>query len=362
MTELDIARKIINATDQEIAKLFEQRMDAVRMVANYKREHGIPVDDLGREAEIIAKNSQAVASDDYRSYYVDFLRSTIDISKKFQHRLLDGMRVAYSGVVGAFANIAAEKIFPDAICVGYPDFAAAYNAALSGECDCALLPVENSFNGDVGKVLDLAFFGELYINGVYEAEIIQNLLASKGTTIGDIEQVVSHPQALGQCAQYIEKHGFEPVEAVNTAVAAKMVAESGRQNLAAIGSEEAAKKFGLEILESRINESGTNTTRFAVFSRNHRDFAANDKHFIMLFTVKNTAGSLGRAVSVIGEHGFNLRALKSRPTKDLSWDYYFYVEGEGNLGTFEGKAMLADLNACCNSVKIIATYEKEIKI
>ena len=362
MTELDIARKIINATDQEMAKLFEQRMDAVRMVANYKREHGIPVDDLGREAEIIAKNSQAVASDDYRSYYVDFLRNTIDISKKFQHRLLDGMRVAYSGVVGAFANIAAEKIFPDAICVGYPDFAAAYNAALSGECDCALLPVENSFNGDVGKVLDLAFFGELYINGVYEAEIIQNLLASKGTTIGDIEQVVSHPQALGQCAQYIEKHGFEPVEAVNTAVAAKMVAESGRQNLAAIGSEEAAKKFGLEILESRINESGTNTTRFAVFSRNHRDFAANDKHFIMLFTVKNTAGSLGRAVSVIGEHGFNLRALKSRPTKDLSWDYYFYVEGEGNLGTFEGKAMLADLNACCNSVKIIATYEKEIKI
>ncbi len=362
MTELDIARKIINATDQEMAKLFEQRMDAVRMVANYKREHGIPVDDLGREAEIIEKNSQAVASDDYRSYYVDFLRSTIDISKKFQHRLLDGMRVAYSGVVGAFANIAAEKIFPDAICVGYPDFAAAYNAALSGECDCALLPVENSFNGDVGKVLDLAFFGDLYINGVYEAEIIQNLLASKGTTIGDIEQVVSHPQALGQCAQYIEKHGFEPVEAVNTAVAAKMVAESGRHNLAAIGSEEAAKKFGLEILESRINESSTNTTRFAVFSRNHRDFAANDKHFIMLFTVKNTAGSLGRAVSVIGEHGFNLRALKSRPTKDLSWDYYFYVEGEGNLGTFEGKAMLADLNACCNSVKIIATYEKEIKI
>jgi prephenate dehydratase len=84
--------------------------------------------------------------------------------------------------------------------------------------------------------------------------------------------------------------------------------------------------------------------------------------FIMLFTVKNTAGSLGRAVSVIGEHGFNLRALKSRPTKELSWDYYFYAEGEGNLGTFEGKAMLADLNACCNTVKIIATYEKEIKI
>ena len=362
MTELDVARNIINATDKEMAKLFEQRMDAVRMVANYKKEHGLPIDDLGRETAIIAKNSSAVENDDYRSYYVDFLRSTIDISKKFQHRLLDGMRVAYSGVVGAFANIAAEKIFPDAICVGYPDFAAAYNAALSGECDCALLPVENSFNGDVGKVLDLAFFGDLYINGVYEAEIVQNLLAPKGTSIEDIKQVVSHPQALGQCAQYIEKHGFEPVEAVNTAVAVKMVAESERRDLAAIGSEEAAEKFGLVKLEGHINESSNNTTRFAVFSRNRRDYAANDKHFIMLFTVNNTAGSLGRAVSVIGEHGFNLRALKSRPTKDLSWEYYFYAEGEGNLGTFEGKAMLADLSACCSSVKIIASYEKEIKI
>lgn len=362
MNELDMARNIINATDREMARLFEQRMDAVRMVADYKKKHGIPVDDLGRESEIIARNSESVASDDYRSYYVDFLKSTIDISKNFQHRLLDGMRVAYSGVSGAFANIAAEKIFPDAACIGYPDFGAAYRAAASGECDCAILPVENSFNGDVGKVLDLAFFGDLYINGVYEAEIIQNLLAPKGTSIDEITQVISHPQALGQCAAYIEKHGFTTVEAVNTAVAAEIVAHSGRSDLAAIGSEEAAEKFGLVKLEGHINESSTNTTRFAVFSRNHRDFAANDNRFIMLFTVKNTAGSLGRAVSVIGEHGFNLRALKSRPTKDLSWDYYFYAEGEGNLGTFEGKAMLAELNGCCNSVKIIASYEKEIKI
>lgn len=362
MNELDMARNIINATDREMARLFEQRMDAVRMVANYKKEHGIPIEDSGRENEIIVRNSEMVDSDDYRSYYVDFLRSTIEISKNFQHRLLDGMRVAYSGVKGAFANIAAEKIFPDAVCVGYPDFDSAYNAAASGECDCALLPVENSFNGDVGKVLDLAFFGNLYINGIYEAEIIQNLLAKKGATIDDIKQVISHPQALGQCASYIKSHGFEPVEAVNTAVAAKMVADYDRFDVAAIGSEEAAEKFGLVKLEGHINESNTNTTRFAVFSKNRRDFAANDQRFIMLFTVKNSAGSLGRAVSVIGEHGFNLRALKSRPTKDLSWDYYFYVEGEGNLGTFEGKAMLAELRGCCNNVKIIASYEKEIKI
>ena len=115
-------------------------------------------------------------------------------------------------------------------------------------------------------------------------------------------------------------------------------------------------------LEGHINESGNNTTRFAVFSRNRREPAPGDGRFIMLFTVKNVAGSLGRAVSVIGEHGFNLRALKSRPTKDLNWEYYFYAEGEGNLATFEGRKMLSDLSACCSTVKVIASYEKEQKV
>ncbi len=362
MTELEQARTIINATDEEMARLFQQRMDAARMVANYKKEHGLPVDDFAREEQLIRRNTSFIADEDYRSYYVNFLRATIDISKQFQHRLLDGMRVAYSGVEGAFANIVAERIFPDASCIGYPDFAAAYEAAASGECDCALLPVENSFNGDVSKVIDLAFFGNLHINGVYEAEIVQNLLANKNATIDSIKRVISHPQALGQCASYIEKNGWQTIEAVNTAVAAKMVAESGENDIAAIGSEEAAEKFGLKKLEGHINESGNNTTRFAVFSRNRREPAPGDGRFIMLFTVKNVAGSLGRAVSVIGEHGFNLRALKSRPTKDLNWEYYFYAEGEGNLATFEGRKMLADLSTCCSTVKVIASYEKEQKV
>ncbi len=362
MNELEQARKIINATDEEMARLFQQRMDAARMVAHYKKENGLPVDDLAREEQLIMRNSSFIADEEYRSYYTNFLRATIDISKQFQHRLLDGMRVAYSGVKGAFANIVAEKIFPHAACIGYSDFDAAYQAVENGECDCALLPVENSFNGDVGKVLDLAFFGTLSINGVYEAEINQNLLAVKGATIDSIKKVISHPQALGQCAGYIAEHGFETQETVNTAVAAKMVAELNDPTLAAIGSVEAGEKFGLVRLEGHINESGNNTTRFAVFSRGHREPSPGDGRFIMLFTVKNVAGSLGKAVSVIGEHGFNLRALKSRPTKDLIWDYYFYAEGEGNLASYQGRAMLAELATCCNNVKVIASYDKEQKV
>ncbi len=361
MKELENARKIINELDSEIAKLFEKRMDAVKEVADYKKKHGVPIEDLAREEEMIKKNSVAVR-EEYRSYYVNFLRSSIEISKSMQRKLLDGMRVAYSGVEGAFANVVAEKIFPDAKAVPHANFKEAYESVVNGECDCAVLPIENSFNGDVGTVLDLAFFGNLYISGVYEAEIIQNLLAVKGTTLDEVKTVISHPQALGQCASYIEKHGFEKIEAINTAVAAREVAEMGRHDIAAIGSAEAAEKFGLKKLESHINESSMNTTRFAVFSREPKDETPKDQHFIMLFTVKNVAGSLGKAISVIGSHKVNLKALKSRPTKALVWDYYFYAEGEGNINSAEGKAMLKELEECCNTVKILGYYEKEIKI
>ena len=362
MTELEKARKIINETDKQMAKLFEKRMDAAKTVANYKKEHGLPIDDFAREEELIKRNTALVESEEYRSYYVNFLKDTIGLSKKLQHRLLDGMRVAYSGVEGAFANIAAERIFPDAAAVACKDFKSAYDSVVNGECDCCLLPIENSFNGDVGQVLDLAFFGSLYITGIYEIEVVQNLLANEGATIESIKQVISHPQALGQCAEYITAHGFETIESVNTAVAVRQVAKSGRTDIAAIGSNDAAKKFGLKKLEGHINQSGSNTTRFAVFSRTNRSKTNKDKHFIMLFTVKNAAGSLGKAISVIGEFGFNLKALKSRPTKELIWDYYFYAEGEGDIYSDYGKLMLKQLKKCCSNFKILGTFEKEIHI
>ena len=362
MTELEKARKIINETDKQMARLFEKRMDAAKMVVAYKKEHGLPVDDFAREEELISRNTSLIESEEYRSYYVNFLKDTIGLSKKLQHRLLDGMRVAYSGVEGAFANIAAERIFPDATAVACKDFKAAYDSVVNGECDCALLPIENSFNGDVSQVLDLSFFGSLYITGIYEIEVIQNLLGNKGATLGSIKQVISHPQALGQCEEFIREHNLETIESVNTAVAARQVAKSGRNDIAAIGSVEAAKKFGLEKIEGHINQSGINTTRFAVFSRTNRSKNNNDKHFIMLFTVKNAAGSLGKAISVIGEFGFNLKALKSRPTKELIWDYYFYVEGEGDIYSDYGKLMLKQLKKCCNNLKILGTFEKEIHI
>ena len=362
MADIQNARKIINEVDYELARLFEKRMEAVKEVAQYKRERGLQIEDKNREAEVIAANSELVGSDEVRQYFVNFLQMNMDISKQYQHMLINGHRVAYSGVEGAFAHIAAKKIFPDCNAVAYRDFKAAYDSVVNGECECAILPIENSFNGDVGQVMDLAFFGPLYINGVYDAAVVQNLIAPEGATIDTIKHVISHPQALGQCEGFLRNHGYQTHEAVNTAVAAQQVAKTGDVEWAAIGSQMAAELYGLKNIQAHINESDGNTTRFAVFSRTQKNASRDDTRFIMLFTVKNVAGSLGRAVSVIGEFGFNLLALKSRPTKELVWDYYFYAEGEGNINSEQGRAMLEELNKCCNNVKIVGYFEKEIKL
>ncbi len=362
MTELERSRQIINESDKEMAKLFVKRMQAAKSVAEYKRLHGMQVCDPQREAEVITRNSQLVEDQEIKPYYVSFLHSNMEISKAYQHRLLEGMHIAYSGVKGAFAEVAAKKVFPDGVPVPFADFKSAYNSVVEGVCDCAVLPIENSFNGDVGKVLDLAFFGSLHINGIYDIGVVQNLIANEGADLESIKEVISHPQALGQCAEFIKENGLATIEAVNTAVAVKQVAESGRNDIAAIGSEEAAKEYGLKIIKPHINESGSNTTRFAVFSRTAKQPSNDDKHFIMLFTVNNEAGALGKAISIIGDNGFNLRALKSRPTKELVWSYYFYAEGEGNINSEKGSKMLKELSEKCSELKVIGSFEKEITL
>ncbi|MDD4124753.1 MAG: prephenate dehydratase domain-containing protein [Eubacteriales bacterium] len=362
MNKLQNAREQIDSIDAEMSKLFCRRMKAAREAAEYKQENGLPVFDSSREAEVILRNASLIADDELKPYYISFLKYNMTLSKSYQHRLLEGMKIAYSGVPGAFGYIAAKSVFPDGIPVSYGSFGEAYRAVEEGKCDCAVLPIENSFAGDVAQVFDLMFFGSLFVTGIYDLEIVQNLLGNQGATTNTVKEVISHPQALDQCASYIEKHGYIPVEASNTAVAAKQAAQSGRTDIAAIASVETAVIYGLNVIDTNINQSNANTTRFAVFSRAQNRAADTDNHFIMFFTVKNEAGSLGRAVSVIGENGFNMKALKSRPTKELIWDYYFLVESLGNINGEKGRKMISELSEVCSSLKIVGSFEKEIML
>lgn len=360
MDKLLKAREIISETDKEIARLFEKRMEAVRLVAEYKKERGLPVFDAAREEHVINSNLLNIESEEIKEFYVPFIRNTMDISKRYQHRILEGMNIAYSGVEGAFAHIAAGRIFPDGNRISYPDFRAAYEAVEKGECDAAVIPIENSRAGEVGQVIDLMFSGSLYVNGVYSLDIRHNLIGLQDVSESDISKVISHQQALDQCASFIRNKGYKSEAFENTAMAAKAVADMGNPEIAAIASRETAELYGLSIIRENINEASDNTTRFVVLSRTlcreKRD------HSIIVFTVPDKAGALAHAINVIGHHGYSMRSIKSRAMKDLIWTYYFYVEITGDLQSRRGRYMLDELSDCCDNLKMIGTFKDNCKI
>lgn len=361
MRDLKDVRKSINDIDARIRELFAERMACSREVAEYKTAHGLPILDAEREREVVERNAALMQDEELRPFYVNFLESTMAISRSYQDTLMNGLRVAYSGAAGAFAYIAACKLFPTARKIAYPNFESAYRACVTGECDAVVLPIENSVGGEVGAVTDLMFSGPLIVNGVVDIDIAHCLLGIEGASMSDIKQVVSHPQALSQCKPYIRAHGFSEEEFENTALAAERVAALKDKSIAAIASETAAELFGLKVLEKNINESKSNTTRFAVFSRSAHKHEPDESgiHSILLFTVKNEAGALAKALDIIGKHNFNMRTMRSRPMKELMWQYYFYIEAEGNVNSKEGRRMLEDLDEYCHDVKLVGTYKRQ---
>jgi len=359
--KLEKARTIINEVDAQMTELFVRRMRAAELVYEHKKEFGLPILDQKREDAVIEKNAALIEDEVLRGYYIDYQKHLMAVSRAYQYRMQEGLRVAYSGVEGAFAHIAAGRIFPGSNRISCTDFKAAYDAVVSGDCDAAVLPIENSYAGEVGQTIDLIFSGNLYINGIYELEIHQNLLGLPGAKIEDIKKVTSHPQALSQCHDYIEMRGFTTEEATNTALAAKTVAEANDKSLGAIASAETAELWGLHVLEANINKSGENTTRFAVLSKVCA-LTPTLSSSVLMFSVKHEAGSLANAISIIGKYGYNMTALRSRPMKKHSWQYYFYVEIDGTTESENGSAMLAELGTMCDQLKVAGTFAPHTEI
>ena len=358
---LEEARKIINDVDTQMAELFVKRMRAVEMVYEHKKKMGLPILDQARERAVIERNTKRIEDEGLKGYYIDYLKNVMSISRAYQYRMQNGLKVAYSGVEGAFAHIAAGRIFPESQRISCRDFKAAYESVVNGENDVAVLPIENSYAGEVGQTIDLIFSGSLFINGIYELEIHQNLLGVPGSSVEDIKKVISHPQALSQCHDYIKSRALETEEANNTAVAARQVALAKDKHIGAIASVETAEIYGLTVLQQNINKSSENTTRFAVLSRVQAN-SPSLANSVLMFTVKHEAGSLANAISIIGNFGYNMTALRSRPLRKHSWQYYFYIEIDGSTDTAEGKQMLEELNKVCDQLKVVGTFAPHTEI
>lgn len=352
--ELAAVREQINQIDAELARLFAERMDAVGRVVAYKAANNMPVLDAARERQVLARNLALLPNEKLKPYFQQFLQYFMDLSKDYQRAVLQQNTVAYAGAEGAFASQAARELFPNYRYHSCVDFANVFQEVLGGQAAFGVIPFENSYTGEVGEVFDLLFKHNCYIQAICDLPIRQNLLALPGAKLSGIKKVYSHPQALSQCAAFLQEYALQPQPYANTALAAQYVADGGDKSAAAIASAESAQLYGLEILAPNINSSSQNTTRFIVIGR---ELKACGSHFNLLFTVNHNAGQLARVMSLIGDMGFNMESIKSRPLRDLPWQYYFYVEIEGNVADAAAQELLTKLKTNCHTLKVLGNYD-----
>ena len=349
--ELSELRQKIDSIDSEMTKLFVERMGISSQVAEAKRLTGKPVFDPSRERAIINKLTETL--DDEMANYVSVLYNSIfEISRARQSKMLSGdsklalaikeakantpeyfpavAKVACQGVEGAYSQIACERLFrrPD---ISYAEtFRDAFRKVVDGECKYGILPIENSLHGSVGEVYDLLkeFKNKVHIVRCIKIPIHHVLLGKKGVEISDIKEVYSHSQAIGQCSEFFRDHPEINVNVCkNTAMAAKMVSESNRSDVAAISSYDCASLYGLSVLEDDLQNSDNNHTRFICISKDFEIFPGSSKVAIM-FTVPHRAGSLVSILSRFNVIGVNLSKLESRPIKGRDFEFMFYAEIE----------------------------------
>lgn len=357
MKTLEEARREIDEVDSEIAKLFERRMRAVEDVIAYKMDKGLPIFDENREKMVITKNLERIENPNYKPYFEEYLHASMEISKKYQRTFLEKKKVAYQGIEGAFSYLASSKLFPYEQLTSYQTFEQVVMAVEMGEMDYGILPIENSYTGEVGDVIDLLYTHEgVYISATLDFPINQNLLGIKSAKLEDIKSVYSHPQAISQCSLFLKGLQAKTIAHPNTALAAKYVADQNDKTIAAIASKETAKEYNLEILASDINNSKDNTTRFIVIQKT---FAYSGNYFSILFSVEHESGALSKALDIIRKYGFNMESIRSRSTKSKSWEFYFYVEMSGKHEGENTRALLEELKETTKELRLLGWYDRK---
>lgn len=361
--DLKEIRNEIDKIDDQLNELFRKRMDTVLQVAKYKAENNIPVLNQGREREIIhrmvSQNGDELASytkilfntlfDVSRSYQSVALNKQSDLAEKIKNalsstpeKLPNTPTVACQGVEGAYSQQMCDKIFTAPSIMYFASFKGVFEAVDKGLCKYGILPVENSIHGSVSEVYDLMHKYKFYIVKEQKLHISHSLL-SNGTDIKKIKEIYSHEQAIGQCEEFIRKNGLKAVVCTNTAAAAQKVKESGRDDVAAIASEECAGVYGLNVLAVNIQDSDNNHTRFICISKNLEIYPGANK-LSMLVCASHTPGSLYHLISKFSALGINLTKIESRPIPGRDFEFMFCFEMEIMSHTDELIALLSGLD------------------
>lgn len=375
MKDLSEIRVEIDNIDRELLDLFRRRMDCAKEVAAYKQANHIPVLNAAREHEILDRIE--LDGGEYGAYARLLYTNIMELSRSLQHKLLGSgkemremiqnassalergnVRVAYQGIEGANSHEATLRLFPKAQLTHYATFADVFDAVSSGEVTYGVLPVENSTAGSVSAVYDLILQHRFYIVGALDLPIDHYLCGLKQSELDDIEIVWSHPQALSQCADYIERNGYEQRSCANTAVAARDVAHEKRLNVAAICSRGAADEYGLKVLDSHLQSNSGNTTRFIVISK-ELIIPDGANKVSLCFSLPHVQGSLYTLLCRFNSLGLNLTKIESRPIPGKDFEYLFYLDFSGNVHSDSVTELLSQLREEMPEFSFLGNYNEE---
>ena len=379
--EIKDLRTKIDAIDDDMIRLFSERMDVAAQIAKYKKENGLPVLDAQREREkltdVLEKAGDmgeyatllySIIFELSRAYQIKLLAKQTDIQKKVRDAIDNTERlfpqnasVACQGVEGAYSQLACEKLFKLPSILYFRDFENVFTAIESGLCRYGVIPIENSTAGSVKKVYDLMIKHDFSIVRSVRIKVDHNLLAKKGTKLENVKEIFSHEQAIGQCVDFLKNLGSDvKITAVeNTAAAAKMVAESGRDDVAAIASRSCIELYGLACLESSIQDAASNFTRFICISKNLEIYPGADRTSIMLVT-PHKAGALYKVMSRFYALGINLNKLESRPIPDRDFEFMFYFDLDTSVYSEQFIQLLGELQTTCEEFKYLGSYSEVV--
>lgn len=377
--DLKELRTEIDAIDDELVRLFGKRMGIAARIADYKKENNLPILVPAREREKLADVAQKAGPE--MANYTRVLYSMIfELSRSHQSRLNGELSqlyheitnaiestpklfpqtpmVACQGVEGAYSQIACEKIFKSPFIMYFKNFEGVFTAIDQGLCRYGILPLENSTAGSVKKVYDLMIEHNFSIVRTFRLKVDHNLLANPGTKLSEIKEIYSHEQAINQSAAFLHSlSGVNVIPVSNTAVAAEIVAKSGRTDVAAISSRNCADLYGLTNLAASIQDKDNNHTRFICISKDLEIYPGSDRTSIMM-VLPHKPGSLYKLLARLYVLGINVTKLESRPIPNRDFEFMFYFDLETSIYSEEFAQLMCELEELCEEFKYLGSYRE----
>lgn len=379
--ELKDLRNQIDEIDDELVHLFTKRMAISAQVADYKKANNMPIHVPAREREILQEVATK-AGPDMENYARVLYSMIFELSRSYQSKRNTGANqlyqtittsientpklfpqapmVACQGVEGAYSQIACEKMFKAPYIMYFKNFDGVFQAIDQGLCQYGILPIENSTAGSVKKVYDLMIRHNFSIVRTFRMKVDHNLIANRNAKLSDIKEIYSHEQAINQCSDYLKNlNGVRIIPVENTAVAAEVVAKSGRLDVAAISSHACEELYGLKSLADSIQDKGNNRTRFICISKNLEIYPGADKTSIMMI-LNHKPGSLYKVLARLYVLGINVIKLESRPIPDKDFEFMFYFDLETSIYSEEFIQLMCELDDLCEEFKYLGSYTEVV--